>query len=106
MEARIGTAVNMAGWMGFYGFDVMGDLAFGQSFGMLETGTTNYYIGLMQDFLKLRAIFGRIPWAFRILQVLMIFNSTFHTFRKWMEDQVKTRMNVSRSYRPVLVCRY
>ncbi|KAI1104955.1 cytochrome p450 monooxygenase [Jackrogersella minutella] len=92
MEARVGTPINMTGWISFYGFDVMGDLAFGQSFDMLKTGTVNYYIGLMQDFLKVRAVFARIPWAFRILQVTMVLNASFTKFRTWMEQQVRQRM--------------
>ncbi|CAG8978209.1 hypothetical protein HYALB_00011444 [Hymenoscyphus albidus] len=82
----------MTSWIGFYGFDVMGDLAFGQSFEMLSTGEVNYHISLMQEFLKIRAIFSRVPWAFRILQVTMLLNTSFNKFRLWMEEQVKTRM--------------
>ncbi|KAI0401622.1 cytochrome p450 monooxygenase [Xylaria palmicola] len=91
-EARVGTPINMTAWIGFYGFDVMGDLAFGHSFDMLKSGSVNYYIGLMQEFLKVRAMFSRIPWAFRILQVMALLNTSFTQFRTWMEQQVKTRM--------------
>lgn len=96
LEARIGTPVNMTNWISFYGFDVMGDLAFGKSFDMLRSGEVDYYIGVMQDFLKVRAAFGRIPWAFRILQVTALLNASFNRFRKWMEQQVKWRMDVSK----------
>jgi hypothetical protein len=94
LEARVGTQLNMANWMSFYGFDVMGDLAFGKSFDMLKKGVVDYYISLMQDFLRVRAIFTRVPWMFRILQLTMLLNASFNNFRKWMEQQVKTRMKV------------
>ncbi|KAJ3561618.1 hypothetical protein NPX13_g8874 [Xylaria arbuscula] len=92
LESRVSKPLNMTQWIGFYGFDVMGDLAFGQSFDMLKSGTVNYYIGLMQDHLKVRFAFGRIPWAFRILQALASLNASASRFHAWIEDQVKTRM--------------
>lgn len=95
LGASIGAPINVSNWMSLYGFDVMGDLAFGHSFDMLKTGATNYYIALMQDFLKIRAIFARIPWMFRILQVTMMLNASFNSFRNWMEQQVRERMGVS-----------
>jgi cytochrome P450 family 628 len=94
LESRVGEPLNMTQWIGFYGFDVMGDLAFGQSFDMLKSGTVNYYIGLMQDHLKVRFAFGRIPWAFRILQALASLNASASRFHAWIEDQVKNRVEV------------
>ncbi|KAI0204852.1 cytochrome p450 monooxygenase [Astrocystis sublimbata] len=92
LESLVGEPLNMTQWIGFYGFDVMGDLAFGQSFDMLKSGTVNYYIGLMQDHLRVRFAFGRIPWAFLVLQALASLNASASRSHTWIEDQLKNRM--------------
>jgi hypothetical protein len=38
MRAFSGKPLNASLWLNFYSFDVVGDLAFGQSFGMLRSG--------------------------------------------------------------------
>lgn len=41
------TALNMADWSNFLTFDIMGDLAFGQTFGMLERSENRFAIDLV-----------------------------------------------------------
>lgn len=40
-------ALNMADWSNYLTFDIMGDLAFGQSFGMLEKSDNRFAIDLV-----------------------------------------------------------
>lgn len=37
LDSNTGKAVNAARWFNFYSFDIMGDMAFGQSFDMMKT---------------------------------------------------------------------
>jgi Cytochrome P450 len=39
MDAQQGRAVNMTNWTQFFAFDVVGELAFGQDFGLLKAGS-------------------------------------------------------------------
>lgn len=39
-----GKSVDITEWLKFFAFDVIGDLAFGKSFGMLEKGTTDDFV--------------------------------------------------------------
>ncbi len=42
--AKSGDLVDAAKWFKFYAFDVIGDLAFGKSFGLLEQGVSNEFV--------------------------------------------------------------
>lgn len=42
-----GMALNMADWSNYLAFDVMGDLSFGQTFGMLERSDNRFAIDLV-----------------------------------------------------------
>ncbi|PYH99435.1 cytochrome P450 [Aspergillus ellipticus CBS 707.79] len=42
ISKRAHCAIEITEWLGFFGFDVMGDLAFGKSFQMLKTGKPTY----------------------------------------------------------------
>jgi len=41
--------VDVSKWFNLYSFDVMGDLAFGKSFGMLQSGEEHYAVKLLQE---------------------------------------------------------
>jgi hypothetical protein len=38
LNANAGTAINACKWFNFFSFDIMGDMAFGQSFDMVASG--------------------------------------------------------------------
>ena len=42
--ALSGQALDLCEWFKFYAFDVIGDLAFGRSFGMMERGDTGEFV--------------------------------------------------------------
>ena len=47
-----GALVNMTDWINFFTVDVIGDLAFGETFGCLETGTYHTWVRTLFSYLK------------------------------------------------------
>ena len=47
-----GALVNMTDWFNFFTMDVIGDLAFGESFGCLETGEYHHWVRTLFSYLK------------------------------------------------------
>lgn len=71
IDRHVGDPLDMAKWFNYFSFDVMGELAFGKSFGRLEAGQENMYmtvfhqlmdlIGLLYSVPRLMQIFEKIP---------------------------------------------
>lgn len=51
-----GALVNMTDWLNFFTIDVIGDLAFGESFGCLESGEYHLWIRTLFSYLKGRSL--------------------------------------------------
>jgi hypothetical protein len=65
--ANRNTEVNMAFWMQAYAFDVVGELAFGRSFGYLASGQdVGGQMANLRGWLYKRFAVGMIPWFFPI----------------------------------------
>ncbi|KAK7424018.1 hypothetical protein QQX98_000628 [Neonectria punicea] len=92
IQAREGKSMDITLWCHFYGFDVMGDLAFGRSFDMLQGGIQHYYMKLMHSNMILTTSFGRYPWAFLLVQHVPILNLTYKRFIEWLKEEVNDRM--------------
>jgi Cytochrome P450 len=66
--SNISLPVNMAFWMQAYAFDVVGELAFGQSFGFVSSGQdVSGQMANLRRWLKSRFTVGMIPWFFPVL---------------------------------------
>lgn len=64
--AHQGQPMNVTKWLYAYSFDVMGDLAFGKSFNMLETGREHWAVKMLNEGLRvLGCIFP--PWLYLFL---------------------------------------
>ena len=58
--------MNVSKWFNLYSFDVMGDLAFGASYGCLESGEMHWAIKLLNDGMDMLGV--QLPnWLFRLL---------------------------------------
>jgi tryprostatin B 6-hydroxylase len=81
----------MTEWFNFYSFDVMGDLGFAESFGMLESGDTHWAIQTLQSGLN---AFGYYypTWLVRTLRLLTTGKSAATNFKKFFVDQLEKRM--------------
>ncbi|XP_014551263.1 hypothetical protein COCVIDRAFT_42393 [Bipolaris victoriae FI3] len=86
--------VRITNWLNFYSFDVMGDVGFNRSFGMLEKGKEDEIIKLLHDSMVPLSVGSHIPWAL----VLALRTSTgakplvdhLEWSRKVLEERIKT----------------
>ncbi|RVX73375.1 hypothetical protein B0A52_03017 [Exophiala mesophila] len=86
-----GQAINAAQWFNYYSFDVMGDLAFGKSFDMLENGQKHWAIQLLNNGQRGIGIFGPVPWLFVIVSQIPFLTKEFQKFIKFCEDMMDQR---------------
>ncbi|KAJ9143395.1 Isotrichodermin C-15 hydroxylase [Pleurostoma richardsiae] len=66
--------VDMVQWCNYTTFDIIGDLAFGEPFGCLETSSYHFWVALIFDTLKLSAFnasISRFPWISRFLSLFV-----------------------------------
>jgi cytochrome P450 len=59
-------SVRITNWVNFYSFDVMGDVGFSRSFGMVEKGEEDEMIKLLHESMSPLSIFGHINWALNL----------------------------------------
>jgi cytochrome P450 len=80
-----GGVVDMAKWFNFTTFDLIGDLSFGQPFGLLEGGVWHRYVstlfGSVKVFTYVRVILDVFPSPVRELLLLLLLP------KKLMDDQ-------------------
>lgn len=85
----------MTDWSMFFGFDVMGDLAFGKDFRMIENGTESEAIKGLHDFLAVFGILNHVPWVVKgLLPLLPKRQGVFWEFNKWCQSQVAEKQQV------------
>ncbi|KAK8037655.1 Cytochrome P450 [Apiospora marii] len=67
--------VNMVLWYNYATFDIIGDLAFGESFGCLESSALHPWVAVVFKWLKFNAHVVQcrrvIPWAFEIVDAVL-----------------------------------
>ena len=88
--------VNASEWFHYYGFDVMGDLAFGESFHMLKNGETHMAVKLLNDGMAPNGILAPIMWIIPVLANFPFFLKPkvakgFDKFIAWCSKQVERR---------------
>ncbi|KAL5359671.1 cytochrome P450 [Aspergillus floccosus] len=88
-----GTPMDMTRWFNIYSFDVMGDLGFGQSFGMLETGEMHWAVATLQDALTILG-FNFPTWVIRLLHALFSGNEAVREFQGFFISQLERRMQL------------
>jgi hypothetical protein len=94
LQQRCGKPVDITDWCGFYGFDVMGDLAFGKSFNMLNDGVKHYYMELTQMSTLWGSPIGRASWLYLLVKDIPILNRQIVQFLKWLRKHVDQRIKV------------
>ncbi|RSL58249.1 hypothetical protein CEP54_007900 [Fusarium duplospermum] len=87
LEKMEGQPFNAKLWIHYYTFDIMGDLAFGQSFGMLRDGMKHYYMKLGDENMRLIGAFTRLIWLFPLFKAIPGVNHTHVKFQRWLRDQ-------------------
>ena len=92
-----GQPVDVSKWFNLYTFDVMGDLAFGTSFKMLEMSEEHWAIKLLIE--GMEPISWMFPtWLFRLLAAIPGAMSNFWRFLDYGAKRLEERMNVRPSH--------
>src|ERR1700710_798635 len=86
MSNMSGQPIDFSLWFNYYAFDVMGDLAFGKSFGMLRTGTTHFALKMLHNGQRPLGVLGPVPWAFMIMISLPLVANKYRKFLKWCDE--------------------
>lgn len=88
-----GKPINMTKWFNLYSFDVMGDLAFGRSFDMLETSQEHWAIQLLNDGIKPLGFF--LPmWFFRLMTSVPGLTKDWWRFINFCSERIQQRLKV------------
>ncbi|KAH8649991.1 benzoate 4-monooxygenase cytochrome P450 [Xylariales sp. PMI_506] len=89
--------IDVSDWSNFYSFDVMGDLAWGKSFGMLQHGVKHYFMNALHADMTNIGLFGHLIWLFPIVKATPILNSENKKFLNWLGEQVADRRKMKPS---------
>ncbi|OLN97179.1 Tryprostatin B 6-hydroxylase 1 [Colletotrichum chlorophyti] len=95
IDAHLGQPFDLADWFNFYSFDVMGDLAFGKSFGMLRDGIKHYFMNCLHTDMQNIGRFSHMLWLFPIFKNTPILNANNKRFWKFVTSQVDERIKNS-----------
>ncbi|KAL2848581.1 cytochrome P450 [Aspergillus pseudoustus] len=93
LEGLSGKPVDISKWFNFWSFDVMGDLAFGQSFKMLHEAKGHWAVDLL-DKQQEGAGFGLPCWAARALMAIPGARKAYYTFLRFCAEQIETRIGL------------
>ncbi|OKL58794.1 hypothetical protein UA08_05857 [Talaromyces atroroseus] len=91
IEEQVGKPVVVNQYFYWFSWDVMGQLAFSKSFGMLEEGKWHYAIKMLRKGLELVGPFTPVPWLTRVAFAVPVLD-TVRNFLK-MEDWCARRMD-------------
>ena len=99
LTSRSNQAVNASEWFHYYGFDLMGDLAFGNSFNMLKSGETHFAVQLLNDGMAPNGMLMPVNWMIPVLANLPDLLKPrlakgFNQFIAWCAEQVEKRRNM------------
>lgn len=94
IDKNKGKPFNISDWFNFYSFDVMGDLAFGKSFGMLKEGIKHYFMTSLHQDMQAIGMFSHMLWLFPIFKNTPVLNENNKRFWKFVTSQVDERIAV------------
>ncbi|KAJ1327353.1 cytochrome P450 family 628 [Microdochium nivale] len=70
LRKRLGQVVNATDWFMWYGFDVMGDLAFGRSFDNLAEARSHQYLKVMHAAGASGGFLTSVPWLIQLTKLI------------------------------------
>ncbi|KAI0109866.1 cytochrome P450 [Daldinia grandis] len=76
-----GSPVNVSDWFYWFTFDVMGEFAFAQSFGMLKDKRWHFAVRLLRRAMSLLGPFSPVPW---IAQIAFYITPWMYIVRDWL----------------------
>ncbi|KAA8901371.1 cytochrome P450 67 [Sphaerosporella brunnea] len=101
LRSRVGTPVDITTWSNYYSFDVMGDVGFGKSWGMLESGKLHKAINELHAAMALLGYIGQVPWLSRLLMELPAATKALKGFQDWCWKQMEEKKKAVAQFRPI-----
>ncbi|KAK6840445.1 hypothetical protein PG995_016199 [Apiospora arundinis] len=93
IEEHKGSSFDIRRWFSFYTFDVMGELAFGNSFRQLQDDVEHYMSKVAHENQRLTGgILLYHAWCMAFLRTTPILNLPWLTLRKWSGEQIDNRL--------------
>ncbi|KAI9828870.1 MAG: hypothetical protein M1819_006485 [Sarea resinae] len=92
--AEKGELVNLGDWIEYFAFDIMGDLGFGTSFHMLESGESHHYVEFVHVAFKYISSLGNVSWIIPLAGLVPLDQKTkqqFATFFNFSRKQFLAR---------------
>lgn len=90
IAARAEHGVNVAKWFSLYSFDVMGDLAFGEPFGVLDSNGQHWAVKLWSEAFELLS-YTFPAWFFRILVSMPMVSSDWWRFLEYCNRKLEEK---------------
>jgi cytochrome P450 family 628 len=87
--------LRISDWINFYSFDVMGDIGFNRSFGMLEKGKPDKIMSDLHNSMFPLSILGHIPWMTNLLLRTPFGVKDLRDFIDWIHTVLVERKKVS-----------
>ncbi|KAG9229378.1 cytochrome P450 monooxygenase-like protein [Amylocarpus encephaloides] len=91
LNANSGKAIDACQWFNFYAFDIMGEMAFGQSFEMIKSGTEHKLLSLMHNGMASIGPLTPIAWILPLLKQIPGAAKESKEFVKYNTEQVARR---------------
>ncbi|KAL1654432.1 hypothetical protein SLS61_003033 [Didymella pomorum] len=92
------TSVRITNWVNFYSFDVMGDIGFSRSFGMLEKGEEDPMIKLLHASMEPLSVFGHFPWMLNLITLTSAGAKPLIEHIEWTAKVLKERKAVCKNW--------
>jgi cytochrome P450 len=87
-------SVRITNWINFYSFDVMGDVGFNRSFGMVEKGEEDATIKLLHESMAPISIFTHLAWAIDLITKTASGVKPLHDHINWTRKVLQQRLKV------------
>lgn len=88
-------SVRITNWVNFYSFDVMGDVGFSRSFGMVEKGEEADVIKLLHKSMEPLSVFGHLNWGLNLVTRTPAGAKALLDHIEWTANVLKERAKVS-----------
>ncbi|KAK2785655.1 hypothetical protein FQN52_008343 [Onygenales sp. PD_12] len=86
--------VEISQWLDYFGFDVMGDLAFGKSFNMAKSGDAHYALKQMENSRTMVGALMNAPWTFNLLLSLPFVSGVRTEWVEFCKKQLTERIQL------------
>ena len=98
---RADQEINLTHWIDYYSFDAMGELSFGDDFGMIRNGRTHEFAAGLGKYMRMLALTAAVPWfktLYRILPINREVKKVGLSFMKSTADRLQERLKQEKDY--------